>query len=63
VKANENEIALILSSLKDCPVRIADASKGIALARLHARADKKIWSVNDILAHIRSSSDVWGGSI
>jgi hypothetical protein len=63
MEANKNEISWILDALKDAQKRIAAASKGVSLAKLHAQADKKTWSVNDILAHIRSSSDVWGDSI
>ena len=33
------------------------------MLRLQYRIDKKAWSVNDILAHLRSCADVWGGSI
>jgi hypothetical protein len=63
MEANTKEIDLILGALEETQKRIAAASKGIPLTRLHARADKKTWSLNDILAHIRSSSDVWGDSI
>lgn len=63
MEANKNEIEWILDALKDAPQRIGAVSKGMPLARLHAQADQKTWSVNDILAHIRSSSDVWGDSI
>jgi uncharacterized damage-inducible protein DinB len=63
MEANEKEIAAILITLKECPVRIEAATKDVPAARLHVRADRKSWSINDILAHIRSSSDVWGGSI
>lgn len=63
MEANKNEISWILDTLKDAQKRIAAASKGVPTAKLHVHADKKTWSVNDILAHIRSSSDVWGDSI
>jgi hypothetical protein len=63
MQANEKEIASILATMKECPARIEAATKKIPTARLHARPDTKTWSLNDILAHIRSSSDVWGGSI
>jgi hypothetical protein len=30
---------------------------------LHEKPDKNEWSANDILAHLRSCADVWGGQI
>jgi hypothetical protein len=63
MEANKDEVDWILDTLKDAQKRIAAASKGVSLAKLHAHAGKKTWSINDILAHIRSSSDVWGDSI
>lgn len=63
MEANKDEIAWILETLKDCPSRIALASKNVPPAQLHASVARQTWSVNDILAHIRSASDVWGGSI
>jgi hypothetical protein len=63
MEANKDEIIWILDTLKETQKRIDTVSKGIPTAKLHAHADKKTWSVNDILAHIRSSSDVWGNSI
>jgi hypothetical protein len=63
MEANKDEIARILTTLQECPVRIEAATKKIAAMQLHARPDRESWSINDILAHIRSSSDVWGGSI
>jgi hypothetical protein len=63
MEANKNEIDWILETLEETQKRIAAASKGRPVAQLHARADRKTWSANDILAHIRSSSDVWGDSI
>jgi hypothetical protein len=63
MEANQKEIDWILETLEETQKRIATASKGKPIARLHARADRKTWSLNDILAHIRSSSDVWGDSI
>src|SRR5688572_19039029 len=63
MEANKNEIDSILATLKECPVRIEAATKEIPIAQLHARTARESWSINDILAHIRSSSDVWGDSI
>ncbi len=63
METNKDEIAWILTTLKECPVRIQAATAKIPTAQLHARPDRKSWSINDILAHIRSSCDVWGDSI
>ena len=63
MEANKDEIVRILTTLEECPVRIQAATGKIATARLHARSQRESWSINDILAHIRSSSDVWGDSI
>lgn len=63
MEANKNEIDWILTTLRECPVRIQAATGKIPSAQLCARSDRESWSINDILAHIRSSSDVWGDSI
>jgi hypothetical protein len=63
MEANKDEIVWIMTTLKECPVRIGAATGKILSAQLHARTDRESWSINDILAHIRSSSDVWGDSI
>jgi hypothetical protein len=63
MEANKDEIARILIILKECPARIEAATTKIPSAQLHARTARESWSINDILAHIRSSSDVWGDSI
>ena len=63
MKITETEIAGFLEILEQSPRRMRSASKGIPLARLHVRPAKKPWSVNDVLAHLRSCADMWGGSI
>jgi hypothetical protein len=63
MEVNKDEIIWILTTLKECPSRIESVTKKLAATRLGARPDRKSWSINDILAHIRSSSDVWGESI
>lgn len=63
MKATEKEIKEALSLLAETPLRIANLTKSIDDARLQARDDKQSWSVNDILAHLRSCADVWGDSI
>jgi uncharacterized damage-inducible protein DinB len=36
---------------------------GIDPSALHTKPDADTWSMNDILAHLRACSDVWGKSI
>ena len=63
MKISETEIAGFLEILGQSPHRVRSASKGIPLARLHARTAEEPWSANDVLAHLRSCADMWGGSI
>jgi len=63
MKPTTEDIKLILELLKNGPVRIERATRGVQPARLNLRMDEEPWSVGDILAHLRACSDVWGGSI
>jgi hypothetical protein len=58
-----DEIERYLSLLSDTTRRLMKATQGFDDVRLQYKIDKKAWSVNDILAHLRSCADVWGGSI
>ena len=58
-----NEIEKYLGLLSNTSRRIMKATQGFDDLRLQYKIDKKAWSVNDILAHLRSCADVWGGSI
>jgi len=58
-----NEIKKYLSLLSDTSRHLMKATQGFEENRLHFRPDEKAWSVNDILAHLRSCADVWGDSI
>ena len=58
-----DEIEKYLGLLSNTSRRIMKATQGFDDLRLQYRIDKKAWSVNDILAHLRSCADVWGGSI
>ncbi len=49
--------------MKESSARIEAATSAVNLTDLHARVDNKSWSVNEILAHLRSCADVWGTSI
>jgi len=51
-------ITASLRLLAEAPVRIERATAGADAARLHRRTADEPWSVNDILAHVRSAADV-----
>ena len=53
----------ILALLAEAPPRIAELTDGVPPARLHAAPAVDEWSVNEILAHLRACSDIWGGHI
>jgi len=63
VKATPVEIQEYLTLLQKTPLRIDKITGGVEESRLQARGSKDEWSVNDILAHLRSCADVWGNSI
>src|SRR5258706_15984890 len=52
-----------LKLLDVTPRRLMKITKSLDEARLQRRTEKEIWSVNDILAHLRACADVWGDSI
>ena len=58
-----DEIERYLSLLSNTSRRLLKATQGFDDLRLQYKIDNKAWSVNDILAHLRSCADVWGGSI
>jgi hypothetical protein len=53
----------ILSALAAAPSRISELTLGLTEAQLHAAPSPGEWSVNEVLAHLRSCADVWGGCI
>jgi hypothetical protein len=53
----------VLTLLAETPRRIAVLTAGLAPAQLRTSADPDGWSANDVLAHLRSCADVWGGCI
>ena len=53
----------ILTTLTATPPRIAALTAGLASAQLRSSPDHGEWSLNDLLAHLRSCSDVWGSCI
>ena len=63
MKATPSEIEKYLRILSETPQQIAQAAKGLEEARLQFKSDRKSWSANDILAHLRSCADLWTHSI
>jgi hypothetical protein len=53
-------IALVLTQLAEQPKTIATLTADLARARLHDAPQRGEWSINDVLAHLRSCSDMWG---
>ncbi len=56
-------IEQILTLRKEGPPRIADLTAGLESAQLHTPPDGGGWSINDVLAHLRSCAGVWGDCI
>ena len=63
MKATLTEIEKYLNLHEETPRRLLKSTKSIGEARLRQRTAKESWSVNDILAHLRACTDVWGDSI
>lgn len=63
MKVTPAEVETCLQLLEATPRMIARATKEADGTRLQYKPDKRIWSINDILAHLRSCADVWGSSI
>lgn len=53
----------ILDQLAAAPPHIAEFAAGLTETQLHTPPGPSEWSANDVLAHLRSCSDVWGGCI
>lgn len=49
--------------LAEAPPRIAALTAGLLPSQLHSPPNPDEWSANDVLAHLRSCADVWGGCI
>jgi len=49
-----------LTRLEEQPEGIAALTVGLPQARLHTPPSGGEWSVNDVLAHLRSCADMWG---
>jgi DinB superfamily len=63
MKASEAEIAVILLSMREGPSTIKSACSKVSTVRLNLKSQQDSWSVHDVLAHVCSCADVWGGSI
>lgn len=57
------QVDQVLSVLAETPERIQELTAAATEAQLHAAPTPGEWSVNEILAHLRSCSDMWGGAI
>jgi len=53
-------IGQVLAQLKEQPETIAALTSGLSRDRLHGLRSSDEWSVNDVLAHLRSCADMWG---
>ena len=53
-------IEQVLTQLKEQPEAIAALTLPLTRVRLHAPPTRGEWSVNDVLAHLRSCADTWG---
>ena len=56
----ELTIDQILTALAEQPKEIGALVADLPRARLHRSPRRGEWSVNDVLAHLRSCSDMWG---
>jgi hypothetical protein len=53
----------LLAMLAQGPARIAELAEGLSPAQLLTAPNQGEWSANDVLAHMRSCADMWGGAI
>lgn len=53
----------ILALLESTPRSIVESTDGLSREQLHQPPQPGEWSLNDILAHLRSCADMWGGCI
>jgi len=56
-------IEQLLARLAAGPARIAELTAGLSPAQLRTVPSHDAWSAVDVLAHLRSCADVWGGCI
>jgi hypothetical protein len=53
-------IEQVLTRLAAAPPHLAALTGGLAPAQLQTRPSPAEWSLNDVLAHLRSCADMWG---
>ncbi len=53
----------ILTLLAEAPTRISDTTAGLSSEQLHVAPAPGEWSINEILAHLRSCADMWGDAM
>lgn len=53
----------LLKVLADAPAQILTYTKDVSDEELHGAPGDAEWSANEVLAHLRSCADVWGGCI
>ena len=53
----------VVALLAAAPARIESCTSGVPAGRLRRRPRSDEWSANEVLAHLRSCADVWGGCI
>ena len=63
MKATPSDIEKYLALLSETPQRITQVVENMEEARLQHKVNSKSWSVNEILAHLRSCADLWTHSI
>ena len=56
-------IEQLLPLLAETPSRIAAITFDLTPTQLRTKSGDDEWSANDVLAHLRSCADVWGGCI
>jgi DinB superfamily len=56
-------IEQVLHLLTEAPPRIAESTNGLTTAQLQTPPNQGEWSINDVLAHLRSCADMWGSAI
>jgi len=63
VAGRELTIEQVLTILAGSPARLAELTSGLTPVELKTRPAPDEWSANDVLAHLRACSDMWGSSI
>jgi DinB family protein len=61
--ANASAIQAVLAVLSETPQEIARVARGHSAQRLHRKPAADAWSAQEIVAHLRACSEVWGRSI